>query len=242
MFNENHLRESLKKRFDFIDFNEWKDKFINIEFDLSVFHNQQKFIKYLVEQKYNFKDKINNIEMYITYEKESEPSKSHNYGADKLFNKDWVSYIDNFLDLLQDIEFNNRQLDMLCLRLSLALDRIGDGVKMPDYLMCLILKDMFKNIEPKRKKYNDVSFSYVDKNTKKAEHILKLFFGGESEREAETDKFLGKTNSQYHPSPKTTIFKHSKQDDLDRNKQVAKFAILANSQNNINQEKESENN
>ena len=63
MFNENHLRESLKKRFDFIDFNEWKDKFINIEFDLSVFHNQQKFIKYLVEQKYNFKDKINNIEI-----------------------------------------------------------------------------------------------------------------------------------------------------------------------------------
>ena len=56
MFNENYLQKSLHNRFDYIDFALWKDKFIDLEFDLSVSHNQKNFIKYLVDKKDNFKN------------------------------------------------------------------------------------------------------------------------------------------------------------------------------------------
>ena len=236
MFNENHLRESLKKRFDFIDFNEWKDKFIDIEFDLSVFYNPKNFIKYLID-KYGLNNKIDNIKMYITYK-----GNSATFDSSDLFkDKDWGAYIYHFLNSLEDVNLNCRQLNMLCKRLNLALQIVGNGFIMPDCLMCIIVKGMIKKKTIKRKSsYKNYPFSYVDKATKKSEHILKLFVdNGDIETYADTHILLGDEVAGTSYPNKTTIQLH-KGEIFDNNKQAAEFAILANSQDNNANQKEKE--
>ena len=107
MINENHLKKSIKHTFKYINFNLWKDKFIDIEFDLSTSHNQENYIRYLVEKKYNFKDKIDNIKMYIGYQLKRDNNNTQNITAQNLFGKDWASYINSFLKALENIRLNN---------------------------------------------------------------------------------------------------------------------------------------
>ena len=138
MFNENYLQKSLAKRFDYINFALWKDKFIDLEFDLSVFHNQKSFIKYLIDKKDNFKNtEINgNIEMYATYSIVNATF----LNSKNIFGGKWDTYINDFLNLL-NIILNNRQLSMLCLRLDIALGILANEIVMLDCLICVILKE-----------------------------------------------------------------------------------------------------
>lgn len=247
MLNENHLKKSIKKNFKYINFGLWKDKFIDVEFDLSVFHNQQKFITYLVEQKYNFKDKINNIEMYITYKEIQKYPHIHkrNIETKDLF-KDWVSYINKFLNSL-DCKLNNRQLDILCLRLNLALNTIGNEKIMPDCLISIILVDMLKNIITRKKLKGKITspypfeFYYYDKQDDKVAHILNYFIDSNNKKinimPMQIQKFSqdDKANNQAE-----VTFQINNREHFKKNKQAAEFAILANSQDNNANQKEKE--
>lgn len=168
MFNENYLQKSLADRFDYIDFALWKDKFIDLEFDLSVFHSQERFIEYLVK-KYGFGGKIDNANykiLSVLYSGEFDnPIQFEN----------WTSFINSFLDSL-DIDLNYRQLNTLCFRLDLALKVIGNETIMPDCLMCIVLKDILNdNTIGTKREYNGLKpFTYTQDNKRK--HIIRLFY------------------------------------------------------------------
>lgn len=168
MFNENYLQKSLADRFDYIDFALWKDKFIDLEFDLSVFHSQERFIEYLVK-KYGFGGKIDNANykiLSVLYSGEFDnPIQFEN----------WTSFINSFLDSL-DIDLNYRQLNTLCFRLDLALKVIGNETIMPDCLMCIVLKDIINdNTIGTKREYNGLKpFTYTQDNKRK--HIIRLFY------------------------------------------------------------------
>lgn len=50
MFNEEHLQDKLKEKFGYINFSQWKDKFIDLEFELP-HGNYQKYIQHLLGKK-----------------------------------------------------------------------------------------------------------------------------------------------------------------------------------------------
>ena len=226
MFNEYHLQKSLHDRFDYIDFALWKDKFIDLEFDLSVSHNQKNFIKYLVDKKDNFK----NIEMYVTYN----IINAITFDSQHLFGGNWDTYIDSFLNSL-NVTLNNRQLSMLFLRLDIALGILANEIVMPDCLMCVILKDMFDSSKLTIKKgYDDIPFTYYDENTQSREHIIKLFCGGSAYvshlHPINVSTFLGHNNHGYSNNNIITTLNnqshHNGGNILQHNKRVAEFAIL----------------
>lgn len=231
MFNENHLQKSLQNRFDYVEFALWKDKFIDLEFDLSIFHNKENFIKYLVEEKYKFEHKhIDNLKMYITYKYRIIAVKGGRVDLDakRLFGNSWVSYINNFLGSL-NIELNNRQLNMLCLRLKLALDIMQYKDIMPDCLMCVILKDIFKGKKlDKKNGYSEIEFTYY--NGKENKHILNLFYDGEeniSHSSIRKTIFAHGISARVNDSDNNEITTYEDTSSFDANKKAAEFAILA---------------
>lgn len=229
MLNENHLQKSLQNRFDYVDFTLWKDKFIDLEFDLSVFHNQENFIKYLVEQKYKFGGKnIDNMQMYITY-KVTKQRNQDIFDAKNLFGTNWTSYINKFLNSI-NTKLNNRQLNMLCFRLSLALDIMSYETIMPDCLMCVILKDMFKNKKlDKKEDYGDIAFTYYDGSDRK--HILNLFCGGKGVVSSTTRLVFFNGSKGFNRSDENRIeTQENKGNYFDANKKAAEFAILVATQ------------
>lgn len=224
MLNEKHLQKSIKKQFCYIDFTLWKDKFIDLEFDLSVFHNQENFIKYLVEQKYKFgSNNTDNMQMYITYKVIGKQDIIRD--TENLFGTNWTSYINKFLNSL-NTKLNNRQLNMLCFRLSLALDIMSYETIMPDCLMCVILKDMFKDKKPDKKDgYNKIAFTYYDGSDRK--HILNLFCGGKGVVSSTTRLVFFNGSKGFNRSDENRIeTQENKGNYFDINKKAAEFAIL----------------
>ena len=243
MFNENHLKTSLKNQFDYINFDEWKDKFIDVEFDLSVFYSQENFLRYLVEQKYKFNDRIDKLEMYFTYtigvNTIGVSNKQREFDTKNIFDN-WVSYINKFLNSLEN-KLNCRQLDILCLRLHLALEKIGDGVIMPDCLISIILVDMFKNmiiekrLKRKNTNLNAFEFCYANKNNEKdnkAEHILNYFIDYDNTK-IDNSPIIGSEfayNQKSEHNREVVSIKIGNREIFLSNKKAAEFAILANTQ------------
>ena len=222
MFNENYLQKSLHNRFDYIDFALWRDKFIDLEFDLAVFHSQERFIEYLV-RKYDIKIGAHKRCMYIAYDLEGSGGNLSHSG---LFGRNLESYINNFLNSL-DIDLNYRQLNMLCFRLNLSIEILGNGTILPDCLMCVILKDMFGNKIGIRQGYNEIPFTYYD-IAKGRQHIIELFNGGVIGSPVSLRTFLPATTNRYSGANlELTIMQHT-QSDFEANKKAAEFAILAN--------------
>lgn len=224
MLNENHLQKSLQNRFDYVDFALWKDKFIDLEFDLSVFHNEENFIEYLVK-KYNIKAEAWDRGMYITYDLENSGGDLNSSG---LFGRGWASYISRFLNSLNIKDLNYRQLNTLCLRLSLAIEILQYKNVLPDCLMCVIIKDMFggKDIGIKQG-YNDIPFTYND-TIKGRQHIIELFNGGIIGSPISLSAFSAEMAKRYYNGDtlELTINEHTKS-IVDTNKKAAEFAILA---------------
>lgn len=222
MFNENYLQKSLADRFDYIDFALWKDKFIDLEFDLSVFHSQERFIEYLV-RKYDIKIEAHNRCMYIAYNLEGSGGDLSHSG---LFGRNLESYINNFLNSL-DINLNYRQLNMLCFRLNLAIEILGNEYVLVDCLMCVILKDMFGDKIGIKQGYNEIPFTYYD-IAKGRQHIIELLNGGAISSPVALRTFLPKATNRYSGANlELTIMQHT-QSNFEANKKVAEFAILAN--------------
>ncbi len=224
MFNENHLQKSLQKRFDYVDFTLWKDKFIDLEFDLSVFHNQENFIEYLVK-KYDIKAEAWDRGMYITYDLENSGG---DLNASGLFGRDWASYINSFLNSLNIKELNYRQLNTLCLRLSLAIEILQYKNVLPDCLMCVIIKDVCggKKLGIKQG-YNDTAFTYNDKN-KGRQHIIELFNGGIIDSPVSLSAFSAEAKNRYCKEGNLAlIIKEHEKSIVEANKKAAEFAILA---------------
>ena len=222
MFNENYLQKSLADRFDYIDFALWKDKFIDLEFDLSVFHSQERFIEYLV-RKYDIKIEAYNRCMYIAYNLEGSGGDLSHSG---LFGRNLESYINNFLNSL-DINLNYRQLNMLCFRLNLAIEILGNEYVLVDCLMCVILKDMFGDKIGIRQGYNEIPFTYYD-IAKGRQHIIELLNGGAISSPVALRTFLSEATNRYSGANlELTIMQHT-QSDFEANKKAAEFAILAN--------------
>lgn len=228
MFNENYLQKSLADRFDYIDFALWKDKFIDLEFDLSVFHSQERFIEYLV-RKYDIKIEAHNRCMYIAYNLEGSGGDLSHSG---LFGRNLESYINNFLNSL-DINLNYRQLNILCFRLNLAIEILGNEYVLVDCLMCVILKDMFGDKIGIRQGYNEIPFTYYD-IAKGRQHIIELLNGGAISSPVALRTFLSEATNRYSGANlELTIMQHT-QSDFEANKKAAEFAILANEkQSNI---------
>ena len=223
MFNENYLQKSLQDRFDYIDFALWKDKFIDLEFDLSVFHSQEKFIKYLVETQYKFGGKmIDNMQMYITYNVPNH----YILDSNNLFDGSWTTYINKFLNSL-DIKLNNRQLNTLCFRINLAIEILKDEIAMPDCIICVILKDMFdsKMIGIKQG-YNEIPFTYYDGSAR--QHILNLFCGGKNIVTSTNSVIFFNDNEILRGDNIRIETKENKNETFKINKKAAEFAILAN--------------
>lgn len=224
MLNENHLQKSLQNRFDYVDFALWKDKFIDLEFDLSVFHNEENFIEYLVK-KYNIKAEAWDRSMYITYDLENSGGDLNSSG---LFGRGWASYISRFLNSLNIKDLNYRQLNTLCLRLSLAIEILQYKNVLPDCLMCVIIKDMFggKDIGIKQG-YNNIPFTYNDK-TKGRQHIIELFNGGVIGSPVSLSAFSAEAKNRYCKEGNLAlIIKEHEKSIVDANKKAAEFAILA---------------
>lgn len=222
MFNENHLQKSLQNRFD-LDFALWKDKFIDLEFDLSVFHNQENFIEYLVK-KYDIKVEAWDRGMYITYDLKD----GGILDTSSLFGRDWASYISRFLNSLNIKDLNYRQLNTLCLRLSLAIEILQYKNVLPDCLMCVIIKDMFGNKRLEIKQgYKDIPFTYNDK-IKGRQHIIELFNGGIIDSPVSLSAFSAEAKKRYCKDGNLalTINEHTKS-IVEANKKAAEFAILA---------------
>ena len=224
MFNEKHLQKSIKKQFCYIDFTLWKDKFIDLEFDLSIFHNQENFIEYLVK-KYDIKVEAWGRCMYITYDLENSGG---DLNASGLFGRGWASYISRFLNSLNIKDLNYRQLNTLCLRLSLAIEILQYKNVLPDCLMCVIIKDMFGNKRLEIKQgYNNIPFTYNDK-TKGRQHIIELFNGGIIDSPISLPTFSAEMAKRYYNGDtlELTINEHTKS-IVEANKKAAEFAILA---------------
>ena len=121
---------------------------------------------------------------------------------------------------------------MLCFRLNLAIEILGDKTILPDCLMCVILKDMLGDKIGIRQGYNEIPFTYYD-IAKGRQHIMELFNGGVIGGPVSLSTFLPEATNRYSGANlELTIMQHT-QSDFEANKKAAEFAVLANESNII---------
>lgn len=145
MMNENHLREKVKSKFGYIDFDMWKDKFINLEFELPNARSQEKFLRYLICEKYE----IQNKDLTLNTKSEFKSLQGREDFALALTEEqelDLTKYLFNLLASL-DCKPNNRQLESICFHLRIALNILGDKPIYPIVLLGNILKMYFSNLK-----------------------------------------------------------------------------------------------
>lgn len=153
MMNENHLREKVKSKFGYIDFDMWKDKFINLEFELPNTGSQEKFIDYLIKQKYKIQD-CENVKVLDFEQKSLNKHMDFNVPPIKppkdsclIFFKEkqhqWKLLLGAFLTTTH-YTLNNRQLDSIFLNLKIALDTLGHKPIFPTLLLGIILKNYIR--------------------------------------------------------------------------------------------------
>lgn len=150
MMNENHLKEKVKSKFGYINFEVWKDKFINLEFELPNAGSQDKFINYLIKQKYGIQDsgdfrafdfRQENLNQHVKF---SPPPIKPPKDSCLIFLKEnryqWNLLLNAFLETTY-YPLNNRQLDSIFLNLKIALDILEDKPIFPTLLLGTILKN-----------------------------------------------------------------------------------------------------
>lgn len=185
MMNENHLREKVKSKFGYIDFNVWKDKFINLEFELPNIGISDEFVKYLIDEKY----KIQNEGEFQSPDFVQKNLNKHMDSA--ILKLDFLDYCLKFLNenkyqwnhLLKVIlktsgnTLNNRQLDSILLNLKIALDILGEKPIFPSLLLGIILKNYIPiekiNIHSVDRRFIG---NYTETTKAKKIHFLQIVF------------------------------------------------------------------
>ena len=165
MMNEEHLREKLKSQFGYIDFYLWKDKFIDLEFDLPN-DTCEHYITYLIEKIYKCNldvyDKKNNLEPCIKH-KVRQGVKLDKYIYD-LLKSIVIKNAKNYIGL------NKREINILCLRIHLALlvFRSKQNKIHLDFIILYILISMCgeeRFIQDENQGLHKQTFIYKDENT-----------------------------------------------------------------------------
>lgn len=156
MMNENHLREKVESKFGYIDFDMWKDKFINLEFELPNAKSQEKFLRYLICEKYEIQNKdltLNTKSEIIICKKDGFFKSKHLNSAYQLskycsYKNEKYDFSSEFIHILEAINCkpNNRQLESICLHLKIALNILGDKPIVPLVLFGAILNNYFPNL------------------------------------------------------------------------------------------------
>lgn len=153
MMNENHIKEKIKEKFKYIDFNTWKDKFINLEFELPNAKDQESFLKYLMDKKcktsevpninikkINLHQRFNQIEQKpIQMLKEIEDS-SLSFFSNQTYSWNHLLIV---LSKSANINLNNRQLVSISSHLEIALKILKNKPIYPLLLLGTILKNYF---------------------------------------------------------------------------------------------------
>lgn len=164
MMNENHIKEKIKEKFKYIDFNTWKDKFINLEFELPNAKNQEKFLNFLMNQKCQSSNKLNiknfdfswtKIKWIIsppTIQKEMQDH-STRFGNNETYSWDQLLIS---LSKTANINLNNRQIISIFSHLGVALGVLKNKPIYPLLLLGTILKNYF----PKEKISCDTAFEW----------------------------------------------------------------------------------
>lgn len=228
MMNENHLREKVKSKFGYIDFDMWKDKFINLEFELPNARSQEKFLRYLICEKYEIQNQSNSMlgtEFKVMQLVQNKDLKTQNNAY--VFNTtDEKNY--NFAHHLTEIikslncQLNNRQLESICLHLSIALSVLKNKPICPLILFGFILKTYLSNINLTRQSKTQISNFYLyDQeyiNGKyKYTHVLKYIF--DAQKQYEQNKGFLPKNFHTHLLNMEDIFNNIK---------AAQFALQGN--------------
>lgn len=177
MMNENHLREKVKSKFGYIDFDMWKDKFINLEFELPNARSQEKFLRYLICEKYEIQNEdltLNTKSEIIVCERDgmfqSDRFRHNNYNLCKYhsYKNEKYNFSSDLIHILEVLNCkpNNRQLESICLHLRIALNILGDKPIVPLVLFGVILNNYFPNlresaqnlISTQKEKDNDMAY------------------------------------------------------------------------------------
>ena len=188
MMNENHLKEKVKNKFGYINFEVWKDKFINLEFELPNAGSQKKFINYLIKQKYGIQ--VSGDFRVFDFEQESlndhlkfspppvKPPEDPSLFFLKENQYQWDLLLGIFLKTTY-YPLNNRQLDSIFLNLKIALDILENKPIFPTLLLGTILKNYIPLEKIKPNDSGDKFWfygNYTEATKTKKIHALQIIF------------------------------------------------------------------
>lgn len=234
MMNENHLREKVKSKFGYIDFGIWKDKFINLEFELPNARSQEKFLRYLSYREYETQKPHsyrlgNEIEMIFLYQHANKNGVSKHIFR-KVKTQESV-ILQEFTDLTKslDCKLNNRQLASIWKHFGLAYSILKNKPIAPIVLFGIILKTYILNITLIKPSVNSQEQNpyWIQEQDGTRSHVLKYIF--DAQERFSSDQYLHFGNFfSFNTMEFSSLYGSTvQQDEIIDNIRAAQFASQA---------------